>query len=326
MQKPLSFVHFFLTMLEVVRIFALAAPFFWDELVVKPRWAREMIMEPHMTFNEGSNCIRNPYLVSWLVLEGERTIEVDGTCRQISGGQLVFFHPNTRYRLLAENSRLRYLSTGCELTAGVMEISTLYRFPVTVLLTDQEERLRHIWQELIQRFDYMKEQALQEASSMGGDHRALRDISEAAWLAPAVSAAYFGFQSAMFCWLQSVMEIVKPEAPQWNANLDRRVKAVCALIHQKFYDPLTLAALAEHVFVSPSHLSYLFVRWMECAPMEYLRRVRLQQAKRLLVDSRLTVKEIADRTGFESQGNFSRAFRKAEQISPLAYRKQWQLH
>ncbi|MDF2922414.1 MAG: hypothetical protein K0R57_1328 [Paenibacillaceae bacterium] len=308
-------------------LFGLAAPFFWDELVVRPRWAREMTMEPHVTFSEGNHYMRNPYLVGWLVLEGERTVEVDGTHRQINAGELVFFHPNTRYRLLAENSRIHYLSIGCELTAGAMEISSLYKFPSAVMLTAEEKaRLRRTWQELISRFDDMKEQLCGTVSPIRGGPRTPQDIPEAAWLAPAVSMAYFGFQSAIFCWLQAVMEVVKPGAPEMNASVDHRVKEVCSLIHRKFHDPLTLAALAEHVFVSPSHLSYLFIRSMNCAPMEYLRRVRLQQAKRLLADSRLTVKEVAERTGFESQGNFARAFRKAEQISPLAYRKQWLLH
>jgi AraC family transcriptional regulator of arabinose operon len=59
--------------------------------------------------------------------------------------------------------------------------------------------------------------------------------------------------------------------------------------------------------------------------MEYVRQARISRARELLSMTSCSLKEIAEQLGFEDQSQLSRAFRKAEGLSPLSYRKRWQL-
>jgi len=57
------------------------------------------------------------------------------------------------------------------------------------------------------------------------------------------------------------------------------------------------------------------------SPAEEIRRQRIARAKILLVDTQLTMEEIATRSGFRDADSFSRRFRQEEGLPPSAYRK-----
>lgn len=92
---------------------------------------------------------------------------------------------------------------------------------------------------------------------------------------------------------------------------------------RNYHNPdLRLERVARAAHMSPSHLSHLFRRHLDCSVMSYVNRVRIEEAKRLLRETDLTIKEIATRTGFRHQGYFSRAFSRLVQVSPRVYRYQ----
>jgi transcriptional regulator GlxA family with amidase domain len=63
-------------------------------------------------------------------------------------------------------------------------------------------------------------------------------------------------------------------------------------------------------------LEYLFKQTLDLSPAAYYRRLRLQTARRMVVDTRLKLQEIAIRTGFNSLSSFSRLFRNHYRQSP----------
>jgi AraC-like DNA-binding protein len=86
-------------------------------------------------------------------------------------------------------------------------------------------------------------------------------------------------------------------------------------------EPLTLPALAQAAHVAPEHLCRLFRRHLDLAPLECVGLARLERAASLLVRSNLSVKEIADATGFVSPYHFSNKFRGVYGVPPREYRK-----
>jgi AraC family transcriptional regulator len=56
-------------------------------------------------------------------------------------------------------------------------------------------------------------------------------------------------------------------------------------------------------------------------PFRYVSRRRLEAAMALLAAGRLPLAEIAFRSGFSSQASFTRAFRRATQMTPGEYRR-----
>jgi AraC-like DNA-binding protein len=64
----------------------------------------------------------------------------------------------------------------------------------------------------------------------------------------------------------------------------------------------------------------MFLRATGVPPGQFLTAVRIQEAKRLLLSTTLTVKEITARVGYSSVGTFSTKFKGIVGLSPTAYR------
>ncbi len=85
--------------------------------------------------------------------------------------------------------------------------------------------------------------------------------------------------------------------------------------------PLTIAAIARRVGVSTRGLETLFLRIVEVTPGAYYVTLRLNAARRLVLDTNLSLADIAERTGFSAIASLSRAFRRQFGQPPSAARK-----
>jgi len=109
-----------------------------------------------------------------------------------------------------------------------------------------------------------------------------------------------------------------PDAPRWHAKVDRVVR----FLHAHYAKPLRLPELASQVHLSRVYLERVFRQQIGCSPMTYLARVRVSQAKRLLLATDLPIKQIAASVGYDDAHYFSRVFQKLEGMPPLEYRRQ----
>lgn len=92
-------------------------------------------------------------------------------------------------------------------------------------------------------------------------------------------------------------------------------------IHDRLAEPLSLAELARVAGVHPVHLSRSFRRFTGCTVADYIRRRRVEAARRALAQPGLALAEIALASGFADQSQFSRAFRALVGASPRQYRR-----
>lgn len=88
------------------------------------------------------------------------------------------------------------------------------------------------------------------------------------------------------------------------------------------------AEYIERIHTLPNYdsLRHGFKRAFGCSPRDMMLRLRIQHAKNLLLESNLSIKEIADRCGYQRQHEFARAFRQHTGASPTAWRAQPYLH
>jgi transcriptional regulator GlxA family with amidase domain len=108
-------------------------------------------------------------------------------------------------------------------------------------------------------------------------------------------------------------------------SLERREPRVAAAIHlmgQNIDETIAITEIAVQLKLSVRMLEYLFAQTLGVSPGAYYRRLRLQTARRLVVDTRLRMQEIAIRTGFNSLPSFSRMFKSYYQQSPVECRRQ----
>ncbi|MDH3634627.1 MAG: GlxA family transcriptional regulator [Gammaproteobacteria bacterium] len=107
-------------------------------------------------------------------------------------------------------------------------------------------------------------------------------------------------------------------------NNEPRVAAAIHVMERHIDEPIAMTQIAREVGISIRMLEYLFRQTLNMSPAAYYRRLRLQTARRLVVDTRLRLQEIAIRTGFNSLSSFSRLFRNYYQQSPGDCRRQAQ--
>jgi AraC-like DNA-binding protein len=88
------------------------------------------------------------------------------------------------------------------------------------------------------------------------------------------------------------------------------VARASGLIEERAHEDLGLGTIALECGVSPRALQYAFRRHLDCTPLAYLRRVRLDLARQALRDgSSATVSDAASRFGFFNPGRFASEFR-----------------
>jgi AraC-like DNA-binding protein len=100
------------------------------------------------------------------------------------------------------------------------------------------------------------------------------------------------------------------------------VEKATGIIGDQFSGPLSVAEIAAAVGLSVSQLNRRFRSKYKIPPSEYLQRVRVYQASRLLTDSDLSIIAVALRCGFYDQAHLSRMFRKWMNVSPKDFRRQ----
>ncbi|NUS01593.1 MAG: helix-turn-helix transcriptional regulator [Nonomuraea sp.] len=104
------------------------------------------------------------------------------------------------------------------------------------------------------------------------------------------------------------------------AREDARVRAAIALMRDRLAEPLTLADIADEVYLSVYHLVRVFSRATGETPHRFLTRLRIEKARNLLRETDLAVAHIAPLCGFASPGALSTAFLRHTGLRPSAYR------
>ena len=93
-------------------------------------------------------------------------------------------------------------------------------------------------------------------------------------------------------------------------------------IHQKFtQNDLSVSSLANLCGISEVYFRRLFVDKFSLTPKEYIIKLKLEHARRLLESSQFTMSEIALMCGYTEPCHFSREFKSAFGISPKEYTK-----
>ena len=92
-------------------------------------------------------------------------------------------------------------------------------------------------------------------------------------------------------------------------------------INENFRRDISLDDVSREVDISPYYFSKLFKQETGKNFIEYLTEIRLKNARELLQDSRLSIKEICAQSGYSDPNYFSRIFKKYEGVTPSEFRE-----
>lgn len=113
------------------------------------------------------------------------------------------------------------------------------------------------------------------------------------------------------------------------ANIEsRREETVSSelirLAHEYIYanleDDVSIRNTAAHLGISREHLARVFKRQLGESPSGYLHRKKMMRACKLLLETNLTVAEVADKLGYTSSAAFIRTFKLYLQMTPGQFR------
>lgn len=112
------------------------------------------------------------------------------------------------------------------------------------------------------------------------------------------------------------------EARNWLVGLsDPQVGRALRALHADPRRAWTLPQLAREAGASRTALAERFAEHVGMPPMAYLAAWRMQIAASLLASGVLTVAQVADRVGYESEASFSRAFKRGTGVTPGEWRR-----
>ncbi|NBD25767.1 response regulator [Paenibacillus glycinis] len=116
---------------------------------------------------------------------------------------------------------------------------------------------------------------------------------------------------------QMIQKLV--ESRNAHKSIHRTIARAVELIKERYASNLTLKAVAEEVYLSPSYLSTLFKQEMGIKYIDYLHQYRIEVAKTLLGDGKQKVSSVAMQVGYFDEAHFIHTFKKWTGSSPAAY-------
>lgn len=109
-----------------------------------------------------------------------------------------------------------------------------------------------------------------------------------------------------------------------KTNVNDLLEKAKVYIDNNFAQNISIADIAAAVGVSESLLFKLFREKEKSTPVDYLRNIRIENAKRMLIeDDGLKILDIAVRCGFSESAYFCSVFRKHTGMTPRSYRKMY---
>ena len=105
-----------------------------------------------------------------------------------------------------------------------------------------------------------------------------------------------------------------------EALSDHKISRAIQAMHSNIATPWTVESLAGEAAMSRSRFADKFQKLVGCGPLTYLAEWRLQKARSLLQDQRVSIQEVAGRVGYQSPAAFTRAFANMFGESPSGFR------
>ena len=86
-------------------------------------------------------------------------------------------------------------------------------------------------------------------------------------------------------------------------------------------EEISLSVLAEEFHLNPQYISQLFKTEIGVGFLAYLTNIRMEQAKKLLLTTNLSIAEVSEQSGYADYRVFTKVFKKSEGITPSQYRR-----
>lgn len=129
------------------------------------------------------------------------------------------------------------------------------------------------------------------------------------------------YNTGYFLQILAIISRQIEDAPNARCKNLARLEIVIEDMYDNFQDEKSADDYAKMCYLSTSRFTHMFKDCFGMAPMTYKKKIRIEQAKRFLKNTSLSVKEISEKVGFCDSLYFSRVFKQMTGCSPKEYKK-----
>lgn len=126
------------------------------------------------------------------------------------------------------------------------------------------------------------------------------------------------------CRVQSILLYMLADLLKNPVMIDysfERLEAAINFMNANYRETPSLKEIAQKSNLAPNYFHRLFKKMFGTTPQNYMTRRRMDEARQLLSTTQLSVKEVADHTGYDNEFYFSRTFKKHINVSPSHFRE-----
>ena len=128
------------------------------------------------------------------------------------------------------------------------------------------------------------------------------------------------YYDAVLEWIIEVNNYLKMLKDTNNSGRRSEIDEAIQYIMENYDKDLNMAVVANHISLNYSYFSQIFKENTGTNFVDFIKKVRIDKAKELLVDSDFKVGEVARKVGYPDSKHFSKIFRATVGISPKEYR------
>lgn len=102
---------------------------------------------------------------------------------------------------------------------------------------------------------------------------------------------------------------------------ERTITGITRYLQEHLAEEISLSVLADQFHLNPQYISQLFKSEIGVNFLVYLTNIRMEQAKKLLLTTSLSIAEVSEQSGYCDYRVFTKVFKKSEGITPSQYRR-----
>lgn len=121
--------------------------------------------------------------------------------------------------------------------------------------------------------------------------------------------------------MKEIFEVLRSQIQSAGGTKDARIIEIQAYVRAHYSEPLNLSDIAKHLGYNYNYISSYFSSNSNEGFSEYLNRVRIAEACRMLKEKKGTIAEIGRAVGYSDQSYFSRVFKRLTGETPSGYRR-----
>ena len=148
------------------------------------------------------------------------------------------------------------------------------------------------------------------------------DGTSAEWKEEKRRLAYADLQQYRENLMDWIMEIHREKnSKEEGTAADRKMQLAVEYIAENYNKDLNMAVVSNYLSMNYSQFSYSFKQYTGESFVNYLKEIRIREAKKLLAKTDLKVQEISLMVGYENEKHFMKTFRNRCGVSATEYRK-----